>query len=175
MAKDRDEDQATPEERARAQALARLTDAMLAGAPTPPALPEDRALLETATVIHAAMRGARLELGRRAGVIDAAFAEVKQPHKGTIPFPTEKPARRTSRRMLRHAPWVVAALSAAAALFLWLRPPDRQVTRTQPHRRRADMIIGPITRGNSGDFTARIDRIFADRRAVYREGLGVRQ
>jgi hypothetical protein len=48
------DDEPTPAERARAASLARLVDGLLEGIPAPPALAvEERALLESAAMIHA--------------------------------------------------------------------------------------------------------------------------
>ncbi len=156
----------TAEERVQARSLARLVDDLVAGAAPPPALPaEDRALLETATMIRAALTEQRLDPARR----DELFARLER-----------RPPATTGRgAWRRRAPWIVAAVAAAAAVILAIRPPppaplpsaaQAEVPITQQSRP-ADPLIGEIPRAASGDARARMDVIYADRLAGYRSVL----
>lgn len=180
--------EATAEERARAQALSRLVDAMLAGEPAPPALPaEDRALLETATTIHATLGRARLGPARTARLVERTFADAV----GHAPARTSLRSRSADGHSKRGAPerasfrrrshWtfalVVGAGAAAAAVLAFVpfsrgpvpRAPEIAVGRPHKERSRpADPLIGPIARADSGEARARIDVLYADRLAGYR-------
>jgi len=176
------EAEATPEERAHAQSLARLTDAMLAGAPPPPALEaEERALLETATAIHAALGRAALADDRRARVLERAFAAPAEPpaEPPAPPLPTVH-GRGGGSAWRARAPWIVAVACAAAAAVLALRPPARTAAPSAPvslaapapptwRSRPADPIVGRIARADADRARARLDAIYADRMAGYRQ------
>jgi hypothetical protein len=162
----------TAEERAQARSLARLVDGLVAGAIPPPALPaDDRALLETATMIRAGLTEQRLDPARR----EKLFERLPPATSGWVgSYHTPL----TSWR--RRAPWIVAAVAAAAAVILALKPPVEQPARhadgpvdlplTQQSRP-ADPLIGEIPRAASGDASARMDVIYADRLAGYRSVL----
>jgi hypothetical protein len=152
-----DEDHGTPEERARAQRLARLVDDMLAGEPAPPAMDaDDRALLETATAIHAAMGTASLEPAQTSRLIEAAFV----PGVATLP----SAPRRTWLR--RRGPWLMIAVAVAAAIVLVVLDPKRghpQAARPTP-----DQLVGRIDEERSAEASPRLDVVYADRLAGYR-------
>jgi hypothetical protein len=138
-----DDDDATPEERAEAARLARLTDALLAGEPAPPVLPaEDRALLQTAAFIRAAGAPLPLPAPRRDAILAAVF-----------------------RRRRAVVPWLVAAMAVAAALALALRPPRPPAARTP------DALVGRIAPERAADARARLDVVYADRLAGMRDRL----
>ena len=153
MSKD-EEENGTPEERARAHRLARLVDDMLAGEPAPPALEaEDRALLETATAIHAAMGKATLEPAHVSRLIEASFVPA-------APLPPR------GSWLRRRGPWLVAAVSAAAAIVFVLWDPTRRPQ--EADRRTPDQIVGRIDEEESGEASRRMDVIYADRLSGYR-------
>lgn len=200
----------TPEERARATALARLVDAMLEGQAPPPALEaESRSLLETATAIRAGLGNAELMPDRKRRLVEGALAEGRRvrkddggeliafPRPSTAPpvpvgadvavatstaaavrVPSASPTRRDARggaRLARHAPWAVAALCAAAALVLLVRPPTARPQRAPAPPAAArfaatptSVLIGAIPHDQAGNARARIDAIYADRLATYR-------
>jgi hypothetical protein len=148
-------------ENARAQAFGQKVDALLDGAAPPPAMPTDeREMIETATMIHAA--GHPRSAPTRA--LDRAFAA--RPAAANVPK-----AARPRRRWLRAAPWAVAAVAVAAAalLLLLLRPPAPRPLPTALRSRPADALVGKIPPERAADARARIDAIYADRLAGYRE------
>jgi hypothetical protein len=173
---------ASPEERAEAQAFARRVDAMLEGHAAPPAMEaEERALLETATALHAALGEAPLSPTRAQSLLDEAFGEARNKARSTptaamrtaravapVPVPEGPVAPRRGRaRLLAAAPWAVAAVAVAAALALWLRT-DALAPKGDPGAARVrstDAIVGPIPLAEAGDASARLDLIVADRTA----------
>jgi hypothetical protein len=180
----------TAAERARARSFAELIDKALAGR-TPPAMAaDDRALIETATMIRAAAGTVELAAGRRTALIEAALrAAIDRPTRAAaVAAPVAAPdtaARVTDAlaarrgRLRRVAPWAVAALSttaaAAAALVLWLGRPQPAPPVAAPalpliqRSRPADAVVGRIPRERAGDAASRIDAIYADRLTGYRE------
>jgi hypothetical protein len=88
--------------------------------------------------------------------------------------------RRRMDRAARILPWAVASLAAAAAIILFIaRPPDRDrggaqaelsvpldVTHTS---RPADPLFGAIAKSDRGKASERIDVLYADRMAGYRD------
>ena len=168
---------ATPSERMRAKAFADLVDKTLAGARTPPAMSADeRALLEVATVIRAAGGKAELSAQKRSSIVEDALRQAVG-GAGAGVSGSVVPIERARKRWV---PWAVAGASAlvavAAVLLLWLRGADRVVDRpvaevTPVHwkSRSADELIGPISRDRVGDASTRIDTIYADRLAGYRD------
>jgi hypothetical protein len=168
------EAEASSSERMRAKTFGELVDKTLAGR-TPPAMSaDDRALLETATVIRAARGKAELSPERRQAAIEGALRQAVG-GRGAGASGSIVPLARA--RAKRWAPWVVAATTtmvAAAAVLLWLRAPERvrEVATDVPaswRSRPADPLIGAIKRESSGDASTRIDTIFADRLDGYRE------
>ena len=95
--------------------------------------------------------------------------------------------RRRGDQVARVLPWAVASLAAAAAIVLFVvRPPhkdgtgaetaevapvvDREVPLDVIHTSRpADPLVGPLAEADRGKATQRIDLIFADRMAGYRD------
>jgi hypothetical protein len=151
-----DERPADDRERARAARFARLVDGAIAGDEAPPALAaEERALLETATEIHAVVHG-RLPTGRRRAMLDEVFGE-------PVAAPAPAPARRPARRAF--ALCVAAAACAVAMLALFTRPV------AAPGLTRNDRLIGPITPAEVDDARGRLDRIYADRLSAHRARL----
>jgi len=136
---ERDEDEPTPVERARAASLGRLVDSLLAGEPSPPALDaEDRALLDTAAMIRAASASASVSASESVSV----------------------------RR--RWVPWTVAAAFAAAALVVSLLRPAPARLPAELRSRSADALVGPIDPSGAADGGRRTDLVYADRLASYR-------
>ncbi len=162
----------TPAELARAKAFGSLVDKTLAGR-TPAAMDsEDRALLETATVIRAVAGNAELSSAKQRSVVEAALRQAVGGGAVSAAIPI-------TRARVKRTPWIVAAASmlvAAAAILLWLRAP-RQITVTTVRAavpetwksRPADPLVGPIGREHAGEASARLDAIFADRLEGYRE------
>jgi hypothetical protein len=185
MARDRDPDDLEPAdgddaEPGRAESFAGLIDGLLAGHPAPPALtPEDRDLLEAATLIRAAHSDAALAVERRDLLIERAFADALEigpaveapasPPAGVVPL---------RRRLVRAAPWAAAAIAAAAAVVLAVGRPApaartvvvEKIELSAMHRSRpADPLIGRIAPADSGRASERIDIIFDDRLTGYRD------
>ncbi len=163
-----DDERSDREERARAAALAGLVDDLVAGAAPPAALPADeRALLETATMIHAAARPVPVGAERAARLL----AEAESAAAGVAP--TAVPPARRRRPWLRAAPWALAALAAAAAALLALRPPARAPAPlpAELRSRPADRLVGEIEQRSAGAATVRSDVIYADRVAGWRQLL----
>jgi hypothetical protein len=179
-------------EQARADSFARLVDDLVAGDPLPPAMDsDDRALVEVATMIVASTRELGLGEARRDRLIDDALERaVLGRRPATIPPPDvaeDEPitgdsrvttiGRRRAEPILRALPWVVASLAAAAAVLLFVpRPTDiagPTAMASQPgeiHRSRpADALVGMIRPEDSGGASERIDTIFSDRMAGYRD------
>lgn len=96
--------------------------------------------------------------------------------------------RRRGDQVARVLPWAVASLAAAAAIVLFVvRPPhkdrtgaetaevaptaiDQEVPLDVIHTSRpADALVGPLAEADRGKATQRIDLIFADRMAGYRD------
>ncbi|MBI4511696.1 MAG: hypothetical protein HY698_18830 [Deltaproteobacteria bacterium] len=193
---DDDPESAGESERARAQSLSRLVDAMTAGESPPPALEaEDRALLETATEIHAAGH-ATLDASRRDRVIDSALAvPVDEPvgNLAVLPLLVKQGGKKADTtaelslklrpvhaRLKKHAPWAVALLALGLLLFFLLGTPPRAPATEiapQPERpliersRPADELVGRVARADAAGARARIDAIFADRLAGFRSVL----
>lgn len=185
-------------ESARAEGFGHLVDKLVEGEPLPPAMDsEDRALIEVATMVVAGTHEMELQPERRSSIIDAALERaVLGPQKTTAgpkkPGEPEKAERddevidlgaRRESRAARVLPWVVAAVAAAAAVVLFVtRPPSAgDVARpTAPdsqklelsaiHRSRsADPLIGQIPKSQSGHASARLDTIYSDRMAGFRD------
>jgi hypothetical protein len=163
-------------ERARAKTFADLVDKTLAGR-TPPAMSaDDRALLEVATVIHAASGNAELSATKRRSLVEDALRQAVGTKATTTSAVT--PIERARKRWV---PWAIATtttlVAAAALLLLWLRQPEPALPNTEVlvevpvhwKPRPADSLIGPISRDRAGDASTRIDMIYADRLDGYRE------
>ena len=178
---------ASLEERAGAASLARLVDDMLDGRAAPPAMDAaERALLETATSVHASLGEAGLAPARAKAVLDGVFprrdptAPARRPT--TVPPPRAasvtnlRPRSRRAAIVARVLPWTIASLCAAAALALWLRTPGSATTTRAATLRSADAVIGaPIARERAADASARLDALVADRRTAAQGGKrGVR-
>jgi hypothetical protein len=182
----------SPAERARAEAFARLVDDLLDGARPPPVMqPEERALLEAATLVHASTGAIQLDDTRRRALLDDVFGRViahtapVSDLSGPQPIPPAPPpaddlAGRRSAPIRRPArlPWAIAAVCAAAALLFALLGPLRRAKQAAvaPARplptalvsRPADPLIGRIAREDSGEASRRADAIYADRLDAYR-------
>ncbi|HEV7556385.1 MAG TPA: hypothetical protein VGO00_13050 [Kofleriaceae bacterium] len=165
----------TASERAQAKTFAELVDKTLAGR-TPPAMStDDRALLEVATVIRATHGGLELSAAKKRNLVEDALKRGIGGAASTTSGDVARIASVTpigSSRTKRWAPWVVAsvstALAAAAVIALWLRAPAHDHT-AQAFSHDDDALIGPIAREHSGDASARIDAIFADRLEGFRD------
>jgi hypothetical protein len=183
-------DPADPAEEAHARAFGDLIDKVLAGR-SPAAVPaEDRALLEVATVIRAAARPPELGTSKTRSIVESALATAIERRGGgrltdpSVPVPGVVPIAQARAR--RAAPWVVAGVTsaiAAAAVVLLLLQPARKVAPPEPtaavvpthlRSRPADPLIGvippaPSLDAASGGVVSRIDTIYADRLAGFRE------
>jgi hypothetical protein len=169
----------TAAERAHAKAFAELLDKTFAGQALPPAMSaDDRAAIEMATVIRAASGGLELAASRRSSIIEDALRGAIGASGTLASGATPITAARASRKRL--LPWAVAATSTlvavAAILLLWLRPSPRPIDPPRAasipaswRSRPADPLIGEIKRAQAADASARIDTIFADRLAGYRD------
>jgi hypothetical protein len=172
----------TAAELARARSFGELMDKAVAGR-TPPAMPADeRALLETATVIRASAGRVELPAARRTALVEAALRAAIEGAARPASVPSIAPPDAVAERrgrLRRAAPWAVAALSttaaAAAAVLLWLGRPAPAAPVAVPElpliqrSRPADAVVGRIPRERAGDAAARIDAIYADRLTGYRE------
>ena len=137
-----DESRAGAAERAQAEGFGRLVDDLLAGVPPPPAMdPDQRALVETATVVVASNRVVELDQSRIGRLVDQAleaaviggsvraddavpepaFAEISN---GTHSVTDVKVRRRRSDRYARALPWVVASVAAADQVSFQFRGVD---------------------------------------------------
>lgn len=184
------DDVADAAEKARARAFGDLIDKVMAGR-SPAAVPaDDRALLEVATVIRASQRPVELGAAKTRSIVESALATAIERRGGgrlsdpSISVPGVVPI---ARAKARRAPWVIAgvtSLVAAAAVALLLArpaprvaPPDTATAAAVPvhHRSRpADALIGviapaPSLEQASGATVSRIDTIYADRLAGFRE------
>ena len=232
---DRDGDApVTPAEQARAEAFGRWLDGLAAGEPLPPAMDsDDRALLETATMVMASSHAVELGPERARSLINEALESAVLGRSGDADadaladsdaeadfdlgmfaggrVPARRPGpvavravpraadagderdpaagsstdlvnvrRRRADRVLRHLPWAVASLAAAAAVILFVtRPAVDQAARETPARplrlgvantsRPADPLIGIIARKDAGRASERLDVLFADRMDGYRD------
>ncbi len=143
----------TPAEQARAEAFGRWLDGLAAGEPLPPAMDsDDRAMLETATMVLASSHAVELGPDRTRRLVDQALenavlgrrpsepgivAEVGAGRIAALPSPEPERARdaaqsatdlvrarrRRADRVLRNLPWAVASLAAAAAVVLFVSRP----------------------------------------------------
>ncbi len=187
------DDLAGAAEKARARAFGDLIDKVLAGR-APAAVPaEERALLEVATVIRAAARPVELGAARTRSVVEAALATAIERKGGgptlsdpAMTVPGVVPLDR-ARRARGLVPWITAgvatAVAAAAVALLLARPasppapaapvataPVAEHLRSRP----ADPLIGviapaPSLEAAAGATVVRIDTIYADRLAGFRE------
>ncbi len=157
---DEDEDTpVTPAEQARAEAFGRWVDGLAAGDPLPPAMDsEDRALLETATMVLASSHAVELAPERARRLVDQALENAILRPRGmaasqsgallsAVRLPAESAPsgddraarsstdlvtarRRRAERVLRNLPWAVASLAAAAAVVLFVSRPADPLQRT---------------------------------------------
>jgi hypothetical protein len=163
----------TPSERIRAKSFAELVDKAFVGRAPAAMSTDDRALLEVATVIRAAHGGLELTAAKKRTLVEDALRQAV----GGVAAATSgevTPIGRASRAK-KWAPWIVAtatSIAAAAAILLWLRAPshvEQTAAQVQPFSHDDDALIGPIAREHSGDASARIDAIFADRLDGFRD------
>jgi hypothetical protein len=192
----------TPAEQARAEAFGNWLDGLAAGDPLPPAMDsEDRALLETATMVLASSHAMELPPERTRRLIDQALEGAMLGSRPDRPFgvisgsfprratsseeragrsSTELVGRRRADRVLRHLPWAVASLAAAAAIVLFMTRPAEESPKVEaPARplrlsvsntsRPADPLIGPIHMRDAARASERLDVLFADRLSGYRD------
>lgn len=151
---------------------------------------DERALLETATVLRAAGGEVSLDEQARHALVTSvleATAEARRAAHGAG-------VRRVSAPMRAHPtppgkswrwramPWALAAASMAAAVSaLWLRVPQKVIVqRAAPvapafTSRPADLVVGEISRAASGEAARRIDSIYSDRLDGYRAAVLFRQ
>lgn len=183
-------------EKARARAFGDLIDKVIAGK-APAAVPaDDRALLEVATVIRAATRPVDLGAAKTRSIVESALATAIERKGGggtrltdpSVPVPGVVPIGR-ARTAKRLAPWILAgvtsAVAVAAVALLLLRPAQKSMDASSTpvaaaplpehlRSRPADPLIGIIASAPSLDDAGaatvqRIDTIYADRLAGYRE------
>lgn len=175
--------EASASERGHAKTFADLVDKSITGARMPPAMSaDDRALLEVATVIRASHGNAELGAAKRRSIVEDALRQAV----GGAASSTSGNVTPIARARSRRAPWIIAGVStlvaAAAILLFWLRDPapapfapETAQVPTSWKSRPADPLIGRISPELSGDAGTRIDTIFADRLAGYRETTVVRR
>jgi hypothetical protein len=173
-------------EQARAEEFAGLLDGMLDGAPPPPAMDSDsRALLEVANMVVASTHS--LELDGAQNIIDSALEAAITGRKPKLVEADSGAAvasldeRRS--RIGRVLPWAVAVAAAAAAIFLFVSRPDQRASAPTPtvavapdlgiteinRSRPADPLIGQIARESADRASTRLDTIYSDRMAGYRD------
>lgn len=178
-------------ERERAESFAALIDDVIAGKSAPPAMEADeRALLDVANIVRASAADAdsvALKDARRDSIIEAAMKQASR----TVLEDVSAPAPQTDttdlpegvvplrpRRALRAVPWLVSAVAAAAAIFLWIQRPEQQSTSPKPPiaviekaptKVSTDALVGRIDRNASGLASQRLDIIYADRLTLYRQ------
>lgn len=188
---------ASDAEKARAKSFAALVDNLVSGKPTPPAMPaEERELLEVATMIQACTTEVELDTARRDRLIDKAFEQILPAQLRSVenepsdrdelpanPASDITPLAPRRRRLGQVAPWLVAAVAAAAAVVFALRPPAANTANTARniiiieqtpvsahHRSRpADPLIGRISSTHSAAASQRLDRIYDDRLSGFRD------
>jgi len=181
----------TPSERAAAERLSGLVDAVLAGDKLPPAMePDDRMLIDVAAMIRAGTGEVSLSQERAQAIANSAIARARRGARpasissvGELVQPAESPpavdalAVHRQGKTTRLLPWAVALIAAAAAVVVWLaRPqaPNPRVATTSEalplHQRSrpADPLIGMIARADAERASTRIDAIYADRLEGYR-------
>jgi len=180
----------TAAERAHAKRFTDLVDKTLASGRMPPAMSaDDRALLEVATVIRATRGGLELAPSRQHAVVEEALRQAIG--GGAATSLAGAPVIPIKRRWV---PWVIAGTSslvaAAAIVLLVIRKPKvveievpaAATVEVPVHwkSRPADPLIGRISSECSGlaldcareatiKTSARIDTIFSDRLAGYRD------
>lgn len=185
----------TAAERAHAKAFADLLDKTLASGRMPPAMSaDDRALLEVTTVIRATHSQLDLSPSKSRSLVEDALRQAIGGGNAATSLSSGAPVTPIKRRWL---PWAVAGtatLVAAAAILLLIirRPkivevqaPTAQVDVAPPvpehwKSRPTDALIGPIDSECNGPAldcartatvkaSARIDTIYSDRLAGYRD------
>lgn len=176
-------------ERAHAKAFAELVDKTLVSGRLPPAMSaDDRALLEVATVIRATHGALVLAPSKQSSLVEDALRQAIGGGTAATSL-SGAPIIPIKRRWV---PWAVAGttsmIAAAAIVLLMIRKPQIQVQPVAPtasiplewKSRPADALIGRISSECSGDkascaleatvkTSARIDTIFSDRLAGYRD------
>jgi hypothetical protein len=186
----------TPAEKARARAFSELVDKVVAGRAPAAMSPEDRALVETATMIRAVKitgspdgsRTGNLELpaARAKAIVDQAlFRAIDGPPAAAsasaadAPIPIDR-AKRSRANVVIAVATVIAAVAAVVTLLIGpprtnTAPAPTTIVIEQPRvpetwtSRPADRLVGVIPQERAGAAAARIDAIFADRLDGYRE------
>lgn len=175
-------DPADPAEIAQATAFAGLIDTVIAGDKLPAVMAaEQREMVETAAILRANLRadgsvgsGVSSVVGRVMSQVSESSQEQEQTQQGDSGI-IDFQARR--RRRVRWLSAGTAALAAAAVLFFVLRSPGppasdsgaRPVLSMIHHSRPADPLIGEIPREQADRASDRLDTIYADRMAGYRD------
>jgi hypothetical protein len=181
----------TAAERAHAKAFADLVDKAVTSGRLPPAMSaDDRALLEVATVIRAASGGMPLAQSKQRSLVEDALRQAVGGTPSTSLSNT--PVVSLESRRKRAVPWVVASVAtlvaAAAIVLLVIRKPQimtvpgtAQVEIPEQWKSRpTDPLIGRISheckqsaldcaKDATVKASSRIDHIFADRLAGYRD------
>lgn len=152
-----------------AELLGERVDDLIAGRPAPAVLPaEERALLEMAGQIHASARTTPLGEARRTAIVEGALA-------GRVPGRAPPARARPRRAALVWGSLGLTALAAAAAIALYLGPRRPEATlrpavlAPELCSRPTDALVGRIARAQAGAARTRIDIIYADRVAGYRQ------
>ncbi len=180
-------------EQARAEEFAELLDGMLDGSARPAAMDADnRALLEVANMVVASTHSLELDGAKSSHLIDSALEAAITGRKPVLTTVADGDSEQRGEavvslaerrsRIGRSIPWAVAITAAAAAIFLFVTRPD-QIHNAQPtvatvpalritemnRSRPADPLIGQIARENADHASARLDTIYSDRMAGYRD------
>ena len=181
---------AEPAERAQAAAFADLIDTVIAGADLPAVMAaEHRELVDTVAILRANLVADGAAGSGVRGVVDRVMSQVTgQPERtGDDPEDDARPpadersdvidfaARR--RRRVRWLSIGTAAVAAAVVLVFALRAPVRPrpdapaapALSMMHHSRPADPLIGEIPRARAYRASDRLDTIYADRMAGYRD------
>lgn len=187
------EQPASDEEQATAESFADLVDSLLMDDRLPDIMgAEQRELIDTAAIMRANLRDHALPPVRVNALIDDALARAADDANAGVsrrsPEVANDVGRRADvadvidlsarrRRLQRLIPWGVATFAAAAALIFALRtsppaesPPTVPDQLSMMHRSRpADPLIGQIPRAEAGRASTRLDTIYSDRMAGYRD------
>ena len=186
-----EDEAASAEETEQAAAFANFIDTLVAGDSLPAVMGADeRALVDTAAILRANLRTDEQVTAGVPALVDQVMSRVvteagaKQARSEAMNRASEEAAdpgiidlARRRRRRRRLASFGIVAAAAAAALVFVLRtpPPTTGTARvstelSMSHRSRsADALIGQIPRAKAGQASDRIDTIYADRMAGYRD------
>ena len=180
---------ADAQELAQAAEFAALIDGAIAGREWPVVMAaEQRVLLETAAILRANLRTDGSVGSGVSGIVDQVMATAtghevgeKQSSSQGDAGPVSEPVIDLAARRRRRVGWLrsvgTAAVAAAVVLFFAMRTPAPHNSGAKVaselsiihHSRPADPLIGQIPREWSDRASDRLDTIYADRMAGYRD------